>query len=60
MGSLARRRWGCSPRHLAPEQPAEALAAAETIGDGKYRAHALGSFAAHLPREQIADCRQGA
>jgi hypothetical protein len=46
--------------HLAPEQPAEALAAAKTNGDGKYRAQVLGSFAAHLPREQIADCRQGA
>jgi hypothetical protein len=46
--------------HLAPEQPAEALGAAKTNGDGKYRAQVLGSFAAHLPREQIADCRQGA
>jgi hypothetical protein len=59
-GKSRSQALGLLAPHLAPEQPAEALAAAKTNGDGKYRAQVLGSFAAHLPREQIADCRQGA
>jgi hypothetical protein len=48
-GKSRSQALGLLAPHLAPEPPAEALAAAKTR-----------SFAAHLPREQIADCRQGA